>query len=99
MTAVVTPPSLITKQEQLVMWAIMALDETSPQGAVLESGNLVSFYVQWQVSKTPEGKEVFIGRVVLPLENISALPTGSKPWLQALDLPQGATVPAYYGSN
>lgn len=99
MTALAALPSQITKQEQLVMWSIMALDATSPTGAILESTNLVSFYVQWQLSKTPDGTEVFIGRVVLPLANISSLPANSKAWLQANDLPQGATVPAYYTAN
>jgi hypothetical protein len=99
MTAVIATPSNITRQEQKVMNAIMALDFSQPKGAILERPNLVSFYAEWQMIKSPDGIEVFVGRVVLPLDNVSAIPAGAKPWIQAQDLPQAATIPAYYSTN
>ncbi|MBW4473263.1 MAG: hypothetical protein KME45_23245 [Stenomitos rutilans HA7619-LM2] len=99
MVAKVAQPSNIVRQEQAVMHAIMALDYSAPTQNILERSNLVSFNVEWQIIKTPDGTEAFVGRVVLPLDNISQLPAASKPWLQAQDLPQGANISAYFGSN
>lgn len=99
MVAKATLPGAITTQEQLVMWSIMALDESNPKGAVLERPNLVSFYVEWQLVKSPDGQDLFVGRVVLPINGFSTLAAGSKPWLAAKELPQGAAISAYYSSN
>ncbi len=99
MTSVIATPSNITRQEQKVMNSIMALDFSQPKNAILERPNLVSFYSEWQLIKSPDGVELFVGRVVLPLDNVAVIPANAKPWIQAQDLPQGATIPAYYSTN
>jgi hypothetical protein len=99
MSAKATPPTNIVLQEQLVMWAIIALDTSVPTQAVLERPNLTSFNCEWQLIKTPEGVEAFVGRVVLPLATIDELPAGSKFWLQAKNIPSSAAIAAYYSTN
>ena len=92
-------PSNITRQEQLIAWAIMALDESTPSQTVLERPNLVSFNTEYQIIKSPSGQQLFVGRVVLPMDELSALPAGAKPWIAMLDIPQAATINAYYTAN
>lgn len=99
MVAKVTQPSAIASQEQAVMHAIMALDIAAPNQAVLERPNLTSFNVEWQLIKSPDGTEVFIGRVVLPVASIDTLEPGAKLWLAAKPIPGAAAIPAYYGTN
>lgn len=99
MTAVIATPSNCTRQEQKVMNAIMALDFATPTQSMLERPNLVSFNCEWFLTKTPDGVQIFVGRVVLPLDDVSAIPAGAKPWIQARDIPQSAIIPAYYSTN
>lgn len=95
----VTPPSAITRHEQMIVWAIMAGNESFPTQSILERPNTVSFNVETQIIKTPTGLDVFIGRVVMPLDDYSVLPAGSKPWLATQDIATGVPVPAYYSAN
>lgn len=99
MTQKVVPPSGITLHEQMVMWALMALDEACPTQAIQERPNLISFNSETQVIKTPSGQLVFIGRVVLPIDEYSTLPAGSKPWIAAQSIAQSTAIPAYYTAN
>lgn len=99
MTAVIATPDLITRQEQKAMNAIMSLDFACPTQTMLERPNLLSFNCEWFITKTPDGIQIFVGRLVLPLDDVSAVPAGSKPWIQARDIPQSAIIPAYYSTN
>lgn len=77
----------------------MSLDFAAPTQAMLERPNLLSFNVEWFITKTPDGVQIFVGRVVLPLDDVANVPAGSKPWIQARDIPQSAIIPAYYSTN
>jgi hypothetical protein len=92
-------PSAIATQEQLAVWAIMALTETAPTQFLQERPGILSWYSEYQTVRSPNGELLFVGRVVIPLLEASALPSGAKPWLQSGVIPQGATVPAYYSAN
>ncbi len=94
-----TIPSNITRQEQLAMWAIMGLDESTLDKAILERPGIGSYFAEWQYLKNPEGKKLFVGRVCLQIDEFAAMPAGAKPWIAAQDTPGGVLIPSYYGSN
>jgi hypothetical protein len=96
---VATIPAAITTQEQLVMWAIMALEESVPSLSYLERPGVTSWADEWQKVKGGDGREYFVGRVVIPLNELSSIPAGGKVWLQAAEHPGAAVIPAYYASN
>jgi hypothetical protein len=97
--AKVNLPSSITTQEQLSIWSIMALTESAPAQFLQERPGILSWYSEYQTVRSPNGQLLFVGRIVIPLQEASALPSGAKPWLQADVIPQGATIPAYYAAN
>lgn len=96
---VATIPAAITTQEQLCMWAIQALEESVPSLAYLERPGVTSWAGEWQKVKGGDNREYFVGRVVIPLNAISSVPSGGKDWLQAGENPGAAAIPAYYASN
>jgi hypothetical protein len=96
---VATIPAAITTQEQLVMWAIQALEESVPSLSYLERPGVTSWAGEWQTVKGGDNKEYFVGRVVIPLNPVSDIPSGGKTWLQAAENPGAAVIPAYYATN
>ena len=92
-------PSSITTHEQLMVWAILAGTEAFPVTAYTERPGLVSWACEYQEIRSPGDGQLIVGRFVLPLLDASALPSGSKPWLQVAEVPQGVVIPAYYSSN
>lgn len=94
-----TVPAAITTQEQLTMWAILALEESVQNLAYNERPGVTSWATEWQSVKGGDGRQYFVGRVVIPIVELNALPSGSKIWLAAQENAQGTAIPAYYASN
>lgn len=101
MVAKSAQPSNIATQEQVLMWAIMAMEEAAPRAALLERPNVVQYQYEWETYKNPEGKVLFTGRFTVELDRSIYESGSAKPWMAAQETTSTPTsaIPSYYAAG